>query len=142
MKTIVFYDGICSVCNYWVNWILKIDKKQFFYFSPLQSEFAQQFSIHFDYKFPKETIIVWQDHIGFLSKSDAVIYILQHIKPKSFPLKILKLFPSFLRNIGYSLFAYFRRYLSIKSCQVLSVEEKNRFLTENTHQDFMNMPKV
>ena len=142
MKTIIFYDGECSFCNYWVNWILKGDKNRLFYFSSLQSEFAHQFSVHFDYKFPPETIVVWEEQAGFLIKSDAVIFILQNIKPNSFQLKALKLFPKILRDTGYRLFAYFRKFITINKCEVPSADDKKRFLTDKLLKDFMNMPKV
>jgi predicted DCC family thiol-disulfide oxidoreductase YuxK len=30
-KHIVFFDGDCGVCNFWVQWILKRDKKTGFF---------------------------------------------------------------------------------------------------------------
>lgn len=141
MKIIIFYDGMCNFCNYWVNWILKEDKMQLFYFSPLQSKFAHQFSVHFNYMFPTETIVVWREQEGFSIKSDAVIFILQNIRPNSLQQKVLKFLPKFLRDIGYGLFAYFRRFILIDNCEIPSVEDKNRFLTDNSLQEIVNMPK-
>lgn len=138
MKTVVFYDNQCSVCNYWVNWILENDKKQIFYFAALESDFAIQFSDHSIYKFPPETIVVWEDSIGFLEKSDAVIFILESLSPSSFQLKALKLFPKIIRDYGYSVFAYFRRYLQIKECKLPSIEDRKRFLTDHSLQNFLN----
>jgi len=139
MKTVVFYDNLCSVCNYWVIWILKNDKNQVFYFAALESDFTNQFSLHFNYKFPPETIVLWDEEMGFLNKSDAVIFILQTIQPSSFQQKILKLFPKFLRDAGYSVFAYFRRYISMTKCKIPSLEDKNRFLRNVSFHDFLNI---
>lgn len=136
MKTIVFYDNLCSVCNYWVNWILENDSKKVFYFAALESDFATQFSLRFNYKFPTETIVIWNKRAGFLKKSDAVIFILQSIKGSSYQAKVLRLFPKFLRDWGYSIFAYFRRFIKLKKCKIPSLEERKRFLTNQSTQFF------
>lgn len=136
MKTVVFYDDLCGVCNYWVNWILENDNRDVFYFAPLTSDFATDFSHHFQYDFPQETIVLWNENVGFLEKSDAVVFILQSIKPSSFSSKALKLFPKFIRNTGYSTFAYFRRYIQMGECRIPSSTDKKRFLTNHSLQSF------
>lgn len=141
MKTVVFYDSLCGVCNYWVNWILENDTKEVFHFAALESDFATQFSLHFNYEFPTETIVIWDEQVGFLKKSDAVIFILQSIKDSSNQKKALKLFPKFLRDWGYSIFAYFRRYIKMSKCKIPSTEETKRFLTNQSFQVFLNKSK-
>ncbi|MDD2475309.1 MAG: DCC1-like thiol-disulfide oxidoreductase family protein [Dysgonamonadaceae bacterium] len=142
MKSIVFYDDLCGVCNYWVNWILKYDKEEVFYFAPLQSDFADIFSAHFKYKFPLETLVVWEVNEAFLIKSDAVIFILQLIKPSSLGAKVLKFFPKDLRDAGYSVFAYFRRYVPMKSCKIPSKKDRVRFLTQFSVSETLNKLKL
>ena len=137
MKTVVFYDNQCNVCNYWVNWILENDKNKVFYFAALESNFAKQFSHHFNYKFPVETIVVWNESVGILNKSDAVIFILKTISPNSFQLKALKLFPKFIRDVGYSVFAYFRRYVRIKKCITPTSQDREHFLNDYSFQNFL-----
>ncbi len=141
MKTIVFYDNLCSVCSYWVNWILENDSKKVFYFAALESDFTEDFSRHFNYEFPKETIILWDNDSGFLKKSDAVIFILRILTPGSFQLRVLKLFPKPLRDIGYSIFAYFRRYMQAGKCKVRSQEHQKQFFSNNSFQYFINKLK-
>ncbi len=138
MKTVVFYDNLCSVCNYWVNWILENDNNEFFYFAALESEFAVEFSNHFKCKFPKETIVVWNERAGFSKKSNAVIVILQTLKPSSFQLIALRIFPKFLRDAGYSFFAYFRRYIQMRDCKIPTSKDKQRFLTGSSFKNFLN----
>lgn len=139
MNTIVFYDDLCGVCNYWVNWILKNDKDGFFYFAALQSDLEHSFSKHFNYRFPPETIVVWNEGTGFLIKSDALIYIFDIIKPAAFQAKVLKSFPKFLRDIGYDVFAFFRRYVPMRSCKLLSKKERKRFLSSSSIDEFLNI---
>lgn len=142
MKAIVFYDGFCGVCNYWVNWILRHDTEKRFFFAALQSEFAHSFSDHFNFTFPRETIVVWQENVGFLLKSDALLFIFGTIKPSSFQVSMFKIFPKFLRDTAYTIFAYFRRYVPMKQCEIPSKEDKNQFMTNKPLQEFLNIPKV
>ncbi len=141
MKTIVFYDSLCSVCNYWVNWILENDINGVFYFAALESNFTKEFSQHFNYEFPEETIVLWDEGSGFLKKSNAVVFILQVLKPTSLQLKALKLFPELLRDMGYSIFAYFRRYVKVGKCKVPSSEQQKHFFTDNSFQSFIDKLK-
>lgn len=138
MKTVVFYDNLCSVCNYWVNWILENDTNSIFYFAALESDFTETFSLHYNHTFPKETIVVWDESAGFMSKSDAVIFILQTLEPTSFKSKMLKMFPKLLRDMGYSIFAYFRRYMQVAQCKLPLPEHEKRFLTNKSFQDFID----
>lgn len=39
---IIFFDGICILCNHFVDFILKHDHKKVFYFAPIQGKTAQQ----------------------------------------------------------------------------------------------------
>lgn len=139
MKAIVFYDDLCGVCNYWVNWILKNDKNGYFYFAALQSDFEHSFSKHFNYRFPPETIVVWSESSGFLTKSDVLIYIFNIIEPTAIQVKALKLFPKFLRDVGYTVFAFFRKYVPMKSCRLLTKKERKRFLSSRTVDEFLNI---
>lgn len=142
METIVFYDDSCSICNYWVIWILENDTSGVFYFVPLESNFTKEFSQYYNYECPKETIVVWNESAGFLKKSQAVLYILEVLKPTSFLLKMLRLFPKQLSDIGYSIFAYFRRYIKVGKCKPFLPEQKKRFLLDSSFQDFINKKKV
>lgn len=41
-RSIVFYDGVCALCNSSVQFLLRIDKKSKLHFAPLQGETAKQ----------------------------------------------------------------------------------------------------
>lgn len=138
MKTIIFYDNLCNVCNYWVNWVLVNDTKGVFSFASLESDFTKEFSCYYNYEFPKETIVIWSEDIGFMKKSDAVIFILQLLRPTSLQLKVIRLFPRLIRDMGYSLFSFFRRYIRVGECKVPSSEHKKRFFSESSIHDFTN----
>lgn len=40
---VIFYDGMCSVCNFWIQQVLDSPNARSFYFAQLQSEKAEKF---------------------------------------------------------------------------------------------------
>ena len=40
-KIIIYYDGVCFVCSSAINALIKMDKSDILYFSPLQSNYAK-----------------------------------------------------------------------------------------------------
>lgn len=55
---IIFFDGHCALCHFWVRKILQNDKRQQFKFASLQSTYAQAFlqSRGLD---PEDSLVVW-----------------------------------------------------------------------------------
>ncbi|MFN9955599.1 MAG: thiol-disulfide oxidoreductase DCC family protein, partial [bacterium] len=41
-KNVIFFDGVCGVCNRVVDFVMSIDDDDEFMFSPLQGEFAKK----------------------------------------------------------------------------------------------------
>lgn len=41
-RPVLFFDGVCNLCNGAVQWILKRDKQERFLFAPLQSELGEK----------------------------------------------------------------------------------------------------
>ena len=40
-KIVIYYDGVCFVCSSAINALIKMDKNNILYFSPLQSNYAK-----------------------------------------------------------------------------------------------------
>ncbi|RKT01230.1 thiol-disulfide oxidoreductase DCC family protein [Chryseobacterium defluvii] len=75
-KYIVFFDGECGVCNFWVQWILERDKKDNFLFASLQSDFGQKFLSERGLERKQfKTLYLWKPHQYYLIKSKAVLKI-------------------------------------------------------------------
>lgn len=128
-NNIVFFDGVCNVCDKTVDFILKYDKDKKFSFSSLQSQFARNFFIEHEMKVSLDTIVVYCDG-NFLKRSKAMLYILKHLKgyPRFLGL-ILSLSPAFISNYFYALFARHRYHIFGKQevCKIPSKEVLNRF---------------
>ena len=104
-KIVIYYDGVCFVCSSAVNALIKMDKDNILYFSPLQSNYAKT---TINKKFLKEmdSVIVRKNE-EFFSKSYAAFVILRELKS---PLRYLfYLVPTFFADFIYDFIAK-RRY--------------------------------
>ena len=104
-KIVIYYDGICFVCSSAMNTLIKMDRHNILYFSPLQSKFAKS-TIDKKYLETMDTVIVKRDK-KFYTKSNAAFVILEELKN---PLRYsFYLVPSFFADFIYDFVAK-RRY--------------------------------
>lgn len=129
-KYYIFYDGDCGFCNYWVQWILKNDKKSFFLFASLQSEFGQNFLKQKKINTSDfTTIYLWKPNEYYLDKSQAIIKIFQCIGGfKGALAYVAKIFPKSLLDIFYNKISRNRFRISSNFCMLPSVSERERFI--------------
>jgi predicted DCC family thiol-disulfide oxidoreductase YuxK len=125
---IIFFDGVCGLCDGFVNFILKIDKEKKFMFSPLQSDFAH-LNLSQEYTDDLKTLVLMKDGKLYL-KSWAIIHILLEIGGIWKIVLIGRLFPRFLLDTLYDLVAKYRykTFGKKKNCRLPTPEEKSRFV--------------
>lgn len=129
-KLYVFYDGDCGFCNFWVQWILKNDKKDQFLFASLQGDFGQKFLRERNLSTQNlNTIYLWKPEKFYLKKSNAIIYIAENLGGIFSLSKILKIFPRFLRDFGYDWVAKNRKKLMTENCFLPNEEQRKKFIT-------------
>jgi len=125
-KEIIIYDGLCVLCNNFVRWVIKKDKKDFFLFSNLQSKFIKK-------NFPDlnriNSVAVIQIDGKIIYKSNAVKHILNRLKKFFFFRIILNLSPSFLSNFFYDIVVRIRYSLfgKYQSCPIIEIG-KDKFI--------------
>ncbi|MCC3216065.1 MULTISPECIES: thiol-disulfide oxidoreductase DCC family protein [Chryseobacterium] len=128
-KHIVFFDGDCGVCNFWVQWILERDNKDQFMFASLQSDFGQQFLSERGLETNVfNTMYLWKPGRFYLIKSKAVLEIanlLGGIYKLSF---IGKIIPAFLRDKAYDLISRNRMKLANQKCYLPDLHQKKKFI--------------
>ena len=126
-KPIIFFDGNCGVCNFFVQFVLKWDKKEFFYFAHLNSDFTKKVLSDLDSLdyFKKDSILLLDYNLNIWTYSTAVLKIFRELKFfSSFYFFIL--IPKFLRDTVYKIFAK-NRHLFIKNkCTVLNKDVISR----------------
>ena len=130
MQTSVFFDGVCSLCNRGVNFLISKDKKGVLKFASLQSEYAQNVV-------PKalldrdnlDTIIVYTDG-KFYDRSKAVLKLCKILGGGFYVFLIGYLIPRFIRDGLYWFIANNRYYWFGKTeqCRIPTVDLKDRFL--------------
>ena len=104
-KIVIYYDGICFVCSSVINALIKMDKNNILYFSPLQSDYAKS-SINKKFLKEMDSVIVRKNEKVF-SKSYAAFVVLRELRS---PLRYLfYLVPTFFADLIYDFIAK-RRY--------------------------------
>lgn len=130
VKNIVFFDGVCNLCNESVQTILKYDKKNRYVFAPLQGETAKKLLSEFIKKNPgTDSIILWSNE-NISTKSSAVLKIARYL---AFPLNLaygLMIVPVFIRNYVYGIIAKnrYRWFGKKEECWLPTPELKSKFL--------------
>lgn len=124
---IVFYDGVCALCNYSVQFILKRDPEAHFKFAPIQSESARNRGIPNETEDPYSLFLF--DNGQLFEKSDAVLRIARHL---SWPWKIAWYFrfvPRRLRDYVYDFIAShrYRWFGKYGACPVPEPEVRSRW---------------
>lgn len=129
LDKIVFFDGVCVLCNGIVKSLIKMDKKKVLRYSSLQSEFAKTVLHTGDFD-PPSSVIFYNQGIAF-KKHKAVAEILKCLKgPYKFLGFLLSLIPSFIGGHAYDLIAKYRYRIFGKNdtCFIPNQSEKNLFI--------------
>lgn len=129
-KNIVFFDGECGVCNFWVQWILERDKRDQFMFASLQSDFGQKFLSERGLERKQfNTLYLWKPNQYYLIKSRAVLKV-ANILGGSY--KIISLFGKLLfpalSDKVYDLVSRNRMKIANQKCYLPTPQQKKKFI--------------
>lgn len=130
-KKIILFDGVCNLCNSFIQFVIKRDKQDVFRYASLQSNIGQQLvSEHGIDTKTLDSVILIAPGIAYYIKSDAALQIGNQLKGYSIFSRILYLIPSGLRNIVYDLIARYRYVWFGKkdACMIPTPELKAKFL--------------
>lgn len=127
-QQIIFFDGVCNLCNSFVDFLLSRDVEQHFTFAPLQGETAKTI---LPPQLPKElkSVVLWSQGEIFKG-ADAALMILQQLGGPWGAVRIFWIVPPFLRNFVYGLVASgrYRLFGRRQTCRLPTPEERARFL--------------
>lgn len=128
-KHIVFFDGECGVCNFWVQWILERDKKDQFMFASLQSDFGQKFLSERGLETKVfNTMYLWKQNDYYLTKSRAVLQIANLLGGIYKFSAVGKLIPSFLSDKVYDIVSENRMKMANQKCYLPTPQERKKFI--------------
>lgn len=127
-QPIIFFDGVCNLCNRSVQFVLTRDKPGLFRFASLQSAFAQKFLA----RFPGDhgdSVLLYKDG-RLYSRSNAALHIAGDL---GFPWSMAKVFlliPALLRDPVYRFIARnrYRWFGKRETCMMPEPGWAERFL--------------
>lgn len=127
---IIFFDGVCNLCNNFVQLIIRNDRQEKFLFSPIQSDFARKFLL--ENKFngqDSDSVILFIDG-SFYTKSNAALRIAKSMNGLWPLFWIFIIIPSPIRNWVYDFIARNRlKWFGTRNeCMIPSSQNKKRFL--------------
>jgi predicted DCC family thiol-disulfide oxidoreductase YuxK len=129
MRNIIFFDGVCGLCNAFVDFVIQHDHKKNFLLSSLQSKEAQTLLSPQDLGL---NTIVLMENSKIYTQSTAVLRIFFSLGgPWTIVALLASIFPRFFRDFVYQQIAQ-RRYFFFGQkdfCRLPTAEEKNRFLS-------------
>ena len=128
-KTIVFFDGVCNLCNSSVQLLLKLDKDEVFSFSSLQSTYSQSI-IPKDIQIEKDSIVLFKNE-HFYSEAEAVFEIVKSLDNWTKVLLVFKVFPLNWNNVIYRWIAKnrYKIFGRKEECMIPDPNVRNRFLS-------------
>ncbi len=129
-KAVVFFDGVCNLCNSSVNFIIDRDKKNYFEFAALQSDVSVEKLRDFPIDINKLESIVLLKNGKVFTKSSAALHIAKDLSggwPLFFVFMIL---PKFFRDFFYNLIAKnrYRLFGKLDECRIPTPELKEKFI--------------
>ena len=130
-KQLILFDGVCNLCNWSVQYIIKHDKKDVFLFTPLQSKVGQAIISKYHIDTTKtDSIILYSEKPRIYYKSSAALRIASRL---GFPTNIMVAFlivPPFIRNWVYDCIAKnrYKWYGKRETCMTPNQEIKSKFL--------------
>ncbi|MCH8830083.1 MAG: DUF393 domain-containing protein [Planctomycetes bacterium] len=126
---IIFFDGVCGLCNRSVDFVLARDGDEQFRFAPLQGETAQAALSAPDIQTLGSLVFVSES--GTSRHSTAIVRILWKLGGIwSFWAVLLWLIPWPLRHLGYKIIGAnrYRLFGKRETCRMPTPQERSRFL--------------
>jgi len=129
-RAIIFFDGVCNLCNASVQFVIKRDVKNYFMFSALQNEHAKQHLMEFRISPLDSNTILLLENGKLYTRSTAALRITRQLSglwPMCYGLIII---PAFIRDAVYKTISKYRYKIWGRSetCMVPSPELKAKFL--------------
>lgn len=131
---IVLFDGVCNLCDGFVQFLIERDEDAVLRFAPLQSTVGETLLAEFDLPADALESVVLVEGEECYTKSDAALRTASHLGGRYRAARALTVLPRFLRDWGYDLVAEYRyRVFGRKdSCMLPSPDVQARFLVDPT----------
>lgn len=128
-KPIIFFDGVCAMCNAFVNLALRIDRHQIFLFAPLQGTTARELLPPLSDD-PREWSMIYLDEKGTHDQLDASLEVYRRLGGFWTLLSLARYVPRSIRTPLYRIVARnrYRWFGHKEQCRIPTPAERQRFL--------------
>lgn len=129
MSRIIFFDGICSLCNRFVRLVYKFDKGKSFKFASLQSQTAVKLLPETDRN--ADSVVYIDQDMKVYRKSGAILRIMFQIGGAwTLAALVFSALPVRLRDFIYDVVARnrYRIFGKLETCPLPTAQEKAYFL--------------
>ena len=126
---IIFFDGMCAMCDRFVSLIARADKHGVFRFASLQGETARALLPPLSDD-PKQWSMLYLDERGLHDQSEASLQVYRRLGGWAYALSLFRFVPRCLRDPVYRIVARnrYRWFGRRETCRVPSAAERARFL--------------
>ncbi|GAA4114363.1 thiol-disulfide oxidoreductase DCC family protein [Aquimarina addita] len=130
-RMIILFDGVCNLCNGFIDFVIKRDVNHKIFYCSLQSDTAKEILkgkdiiIHNSF-----STIYFYDKGQIYKKSTAVLRILKELPNYRLLASFFLIMPAFLRDFFYKIISKnrYRLFGKKESCRLPSPEERAQFL--------------
>ena len=130
-KKIILFDGVCNLCNWSVQFVIKHDKKDIFRFVSLQSELGQKIINHIGISTSNiDSGILYEPEKAYYIKSEVAFKILKEIGGIYQCLCIFSILPKSILNCIYDYTAKnrYKWFGKKESCMIPTSGLQSKFL--------------
>jgi len=127
---VLFYDGVCAMCNGIVKAMLRVDEGHVFHFAPLQGDTAE-LARELLPEFPTEIeTVVYVRRGEVLMRSRAVLHAMEQMPYPTKALSWFRFLPAWLTDFFYGIVARtrYRVFGKYDHCPLPPAEVRARFL--------------
>jgi len=130
-KPTILFDGVCNLCNGFVQFIIIRDKKRYFRFASLQSDYVSSLELDADNLISDMNTVILLEDGQIYTKSSAVLRIVRRLR---FPYPLAYIFVVIPRPVRDSLYSWIsqNRYSWFgkrDSCMIPTPDLIDRFVT-------------
>ena len=138
-RLLVVYDGHCGLCNGWVRWLLRRDRRDRLRFaasvSPAVTQLIERHAGLFEPNGAPDTVLVFRNPLQtneqlWIRFAGELVSLRELPQPWPIVAMVLGWIPDFLGDPAYRLIARWRYHIwgRLESCPLPTDEERGRFL--------------
>ena len=129
---IIFFDGVCNLCNGFIDFVIKRDSKKIIHYASLQSEVSKILMKNENINIGENfSTIYFYDAGKFYKQSSAILMIVKNLSlGYKLAASVCLIIPKGIRNAVYNYIAKnrYRFFGKKETCRLPSIEERKQFL--------------